>query len=172
MIYNLSYILDSYLATIGLDITHKTMGLIGADHNLEKIVIAFKGSTKISDWLSSLSTSLRYKTPCIINGISYGNSHAGFCAFFNAIKTLTSYDVCLSKLHKAYPDYAIAVTGHSLGGALAAYAAIDIVNSKISQSPILYTFGQPRTGDNGFNKILNSLPNIHRITNKRDIVPQ
>ena len=42
------------------------------------------------------------------------------------------------------------VTGHSLGGALAVFAATDLISSGIAKNIRLYTFGQPRTGDDAW----------------------
>jgi len=44
-----------------------------------------------------------------------------------------------------YPDAKVVVTGHSLGAAMAALAALDIHPS--IHIDIYYNFGQPRVGD-------------------------
>ena len=46
-------------------------------------------------------------------------------------------------------EYAsLLITGHSLGGALATFAAVDIMEQIELYSPIsIYTFGSPRTGN-------------------------
>jgi triacylglycerol lipase len=47
-----------------------------------------------------------------------------------------------------YPTAEIFVTGHSLGGALAVLAAVDIKHNISPESEvILYTYGQPRVGN-------------------------
>jgi hypothetical protein len=60
------------------------------------------------------------------------------------------------------------VTGHSFGGALASLASTLLVDQNIANNPILYTFGQPRTGDYhyalGFSsRVKNSWRIVHRI---------
>jgi predicted lipase len=44
------------------------------------------------------------------------------------------------------------ITGHSLGGAIAALAALDIVLSGVARKENLelYTFGEPRVGNTDF----------------------
>ncbi len=53
---------------------------------------------------------------------------------------------------KAYSDFfpEIFVTGHSLGGALAVFAALDIKETLPKTHVRLYTYGQPRVGNEGF----------------------
>uniref|UniRef100_A0A915NX08 Fungal lipase-like domain-containing protein n=1 Tax=Meloidogyne floridensis TaxID=298350 RepID=A0A915NX08_9BILA len=55
-------------------------------------------------------------------------------------------------LLRQHKHYEVWITGHSLGGALAAIAAAKLIQSKeIGPDKIkLVTFGQPRTGDSGF----------------------
>lgn len=69
------------------------------------------------------------------------------------------------------------ITGHSLGGALAELcAARACFDPRITSIPIeaVYTFGQPRVGDEAFAKLLQNRlgVNIHRFVNDRDIVPR
>ncbi|KAF8300448.1 putative lipase [Trypanosoma cruzi] len=74
----------------------------------------------------------------------------------------------------------ILITGHSLGGAMANIAAANLM----SQNPLfpgapkvlLYTFGQPRVGNEAFaNWLLASFcrdgHESYRVTHKRDVVP-
>jgi hypothetical protein len=70
----------------------------------------------------------------------------------------------------------IIFVGHSLGGAMSSIAALDLVRSgvikKTSISPVLITYGQPRTGNYAFaNEVFKNVPVILRYTNQKDIVP-
>src|SRR5262249_43925796 len=102
-------------------------------HTHSAILISFRGTQSLSDWLTNLdvwSTST-----------SYGKVHGGFRKAFesvapeliNTIKSLGPH----GKL--------IQMTGHSLGGALATIAAAEL-QGQFSIAGI-YTFGQPRIGD-------------------------
>ena len=78
-------------------------------------------------------------------------------------------------LQKAYPNYKILVTGHSLGGALASIAAATIsYNECASAEDIkLITFGQPRVGNSEYAASMDKLvPNTLRVVNGRDPVVQ
>jgi hypothetical protein len=57
------------------------------------------------------------------------------------------------------------VTGHSLGGAVASIAAGTIVasNPSLSNRLLLVTFGQPRTGDEGYANYINQMVRILAI---------
>jgi hypothetical protein len=70
----------------------------------------------------------------------------------------------------------VVVTGHSLGAALATFAAVDIkAQISIASSKIIfYTFGSPRTGNQAFTDYVFSLyPNggYQRVTHFDDGVP-
>jgi len=72
-----------------------------------------------------------------------------------------------------HPSASIFVTGHSLGGALAAFAALDIkLNIKPSGPVSLYTYGQPRCGNEKFSNLLFSQLDGHyiRVTHYDDTV--
>jgi len=70
-------------------------------------------------------------------------------------------------------DYALYITGHSLGGALALMAAYSLSSNLTDKKDILaacYTFGSPRVGDSEFGDKI-KMP-IYRIVNADDIVPR
>ena len=63
------------------------------------------------------------------------------------------------------------VTGHSLGGALAAFASIDI-HKNIGVVNQVYTYGQPRIGNSNMAKFMaTAIPNTYRVIDYADIVP-
>jgi hypothetical protein len=68
----------------------------------------------------------------------------------------------------------IFLTGHSLGGALATMASLEI-RSKISHKyqVIVYTFGSPRIGNHSLSDLMLSVvPNIFRVVTQGDMIPQ
>ncbi|EYC43147.1 hypothetical protein Y032_0502g2632 [Ancylostoma ceylanicum] len=73
-----------------------------------------------------------------------------------------------------YANYKTTFTGHSLGGALAALAAVRTAKQgyrKRNQITI-YTFGEPRVGDKTFATNFDALvPNSYRVVFRRDIIP-
>lgn len=64
------------------------------------------------------------------------------------------------------------ITGHSLGGAMAVFAATDLINVDLAKNLKLYTFGQPRTGTGVWaDRIMRMMGNSHcyfRVVNKQD----
>lgn len=68
----------------------------------------------------------------------------------------------------------ITVTGHSLGGAMASIAAMNISYGVKQEydyvTTYLYTFGEPRVGDATFARAIDDLICSYRIVNNQDIV--
>ena len=98
----------------------------------------------------------------------------------------------INYVFRRYPralEYEVAVTGHSLGGAISVVMMADFMNNQ-TQTPMLfrtrsgekrklrmYTMGQPRTGNVNFSKAFaNQLLEVfdtkpYRVVNKADAVP-
>lgn len=126
------------------------------------VVLAFRGTEKdkIKDVISDLDMGLVK---------AYGGSvHAGFKKAYKSVEK--KIDVALAE-HKIQ-DKTLWLTGHSLGGALAALAAYDL-KEKEHQINGVYTIGQPRVGNGSFVKKLTSMvPNRYfRFAHKDDKVP-
>jgi esterase/lipase len=68
----------------------------------------------------------------------------------------------------------VVVTGHSLGGSIAALAALDLVLSKVvtSENMQLYTFGEARVGNKVYADTMDKyVINSYRVVHYADIVP-
>jgi len=76
------------------------------------------------------------------------------------------------RLHKLYPKYDIVITGHSLGGAVATLAAVDIYYN-VSGNVFSWTLGSPRVGNGHFAEWYPTcgIQHTQRITNWKDVVP-
>jgi predicted lipase len=71
-------------------------------------------------------------------------------------------------------DTKFLVTGHSLGGSLAALCALDLTVGGYVSTPnmLLYTFGEPRVGDPSFAAAMDKyVTNSYRVVHYEDIVP-
>ena len=81
----------------------------------------------------------------------------------------------VQQLTQEYPNAKIIMTGHSLGGVLATYAALDIKRFIAPQAHIIfYTFGSPRPGNDLFaDFVMTVFPDgqYSRITHYKDLVP-
>ena len=142
-----------------------TEGFIAGDD--EKIIIAFRGTSDRQDWLTDAAT-IQKSWSSITN---IGKVHSGF------FQSLTSvWSVVIKHLKELQTnEQPVWITGHSLGGALAAlaYATLRLQEPKYDLAGA-YTFGQPRVGDdilcNNFDA--DSKHRFFRVVNNNDIVPR
>ena len=161
------------------------------------IILVFRGTEKFQDWQTNLSLSLRtfdcnpplsssQKSPSGAVLPLKGKVHRGFLKALQSIeddivKTLDTWNARIlpgtdveQDTHAELPS--LWITGHSLGGALAALAAVSLKYQCFKVAGV-YTFGQPRVGDWTFNKSAISMLNqpnpipIERYVNNNDIVP-
>jgi len=120
--------------------------------NDEDCVLAFRGTTDITDWMTNLDV---FKT----RG-RFGEVHNGFQEALNLV-----WDD-IEPVLAQYGDKDLYITGHSLGGALATLALTETGQGE------LYTFGSPRVGDEEFKNIFNHLYKTYRFQNNNDVVPR
>ncbi len=127
------------------------------------IVVAFRGSESIKDWLSN------FQAVSDPGPMDDTKAHEGFQdALYPAVIRLTN---AISSRRTS--NQRIWLTGHSLGGALASLFAGMLIENKI---PVygLYTFASPRPADGKFAELLNAALKAgphYRIINEGDIVP-
>src|SRR5262249_38418009 len=91
--------------------------------------------------------------------------------FYEALKAVWP---ALSPKLQGAGNRAVWITGHSLGGALAQLCAAQ--TQFVLQVPVqgVYTFGQPRVGDEDFARTIHGRlgSQIFRVINDRDLVPR
>ncbi len=90
-----------------------------------------------------------------------GAVHSGFLNAFNAVKDDVKKEI--EKLH----DHSLYITGHSLGGALAALAVREFENNGFLAAG--YSFGAPQVGTKDLD--IDARTPVYRIVNMGDIVP-
>ncbi len=69
----------------------------------------------------------------------------------------------LKYLKERYPKYRVDLVGHSLGGAVAALAGLEL--NSLGWEPVVTTFGEPRVGNSGLRDYVDAvfnLPSEHR----------
>ena len=131
---------------------------------MESIVIAFRGSVDIANWILNLKTVRTSYDLC--DGCSV---HIGFNQGFNSVKDQVNSHI--NTLFALYRENSFALTGHSLGGALSVMAAA-YLQSLYNTVDYLYTMGQPRVGNDKFAAFMTKfIPNTYRIVNYADQVP-
>ena len=131
--------------------------------NKKIIIISFRGTEKdeVGDILCDLDMS---------QSNAYGGKvHRGFV---DAYRQLKSSLMAKIKEHRTH-NQPIWLTGHSLGGALAMIAAMDLSEKKLNVKGV-YTFGQPRVGDAEFTRLYDRRfrGKSFRFVNKDDQVPE
>ncbi len=131
------------------------------------IIVAFRGSRSLLDFIHDAEC---YFASYVRNG-EVGRVHSGFLADFESIKAEVISRVV--SFRKLYPTAKIYVTGHSLGGALAILAALELRWQQLTPAMVV-TFGQPRVGNNLFAQFYNAqLREITwRVVNQNDVVPR
>ena len=138
-------------------------------------ILAFRGTEqKLSDWLTDVD--IEHTPPAWDSNADY-KVHKGFNGALDSVwreimQTLDQTGV----LKSGTPIW---LTGHSLGGALAAVGALRLASElegEDTQCIIggVYTFGQPRVGDRKCADALDrAFPNRYfRSINNRDVVPR
>lgn len=137
------------------------------DYNL----LVFRGTKIPQNWMTDLAC-----TPARFDWIftaapALGEIHAGFGhCLADGLKDI------ITDLSSRDQSKRLLVTGHSLGGALAALAPVcfSVMNTNIRPVGAIYTFGQPRIGLHSFcNTYSQMLTNkLVRFVNKQDLVPR
>lgn len=129
----------------------------------QKIMIAFRGTSSTSDWISDLqATQVRFKP---VNNNSY--THRGFTGIYNSLRLELK-----KQLRGLSPAKKMILTGHSLGGALAMLCAADLASNGLFEPVTVYTYGAPRVGNPEFAKSYAALVDTsYRVVNPNDVVP-
>lgn len=137
-----------------------------------QIVVAFKGTNpkNVANWLTDLSFTL---TPYLPANNSNILVHEGFYKSYLSMRSQMVTHV--KKLASAYPSYDLVVTGHSLGGANAALAALELRTILPKRTMDIITYGQPRIGTASLmtwaTKHLRGVRSHWRLVHNRDPVP-
>ncbi|CAM9526756.1 unnamed protein product [Discosporangium mesarthrocarpum] len=136
------------------------------------ILVAFAGTdpSSIRNWIDDLEVFPAghvYES----EGCVGCKVHMGFLATSYAIQDQVRSKV--AELLEGFPGARVAVTGHSLGGALAILSALDLKSTLpgLDLAPV-YTFGAPRLGNGAFAAFAASqgFP-MYRVIHNRDPVP-
>jgi predicted lipase len=153
-----------------------SIGLILQASGSGDVVIAIRGTEGIHEWIHDAQF---LPTPCPFMPAA-GNIEDGFTDMYSSLRV--GVDALAPSLVQALPKLpfkravtSVTVCGHSLGGALATFLALDIATNAINFNfiPTVYTYASPRTGDSQFVNLYNHVvPNTFRIANRVDLVPK
>jgi triacylglycerol lipase len=132
-----------------------------------RVFLVYRGTepTNLRDWLTDLRANK------ITTG-KKGTVHSGFKEHFDELEKDFRIGSMLSILLNG--DRKLYIAGHSLGGALAVYAAHYYMNHVpvVRRDELsVYTFGAPKIGDLDFTESFSDLP-AFRLVHRNDIIPR
>jgi len=135
-----------------------------------KIVIAFRGtqSSSLTNWYENM----KFAQTQLWDNDTEILVHRGFLQTYKSLR-----EGLLAQLpqFRAYcSSCSLLITGHSLGGAMATLASVDLQkNFPEFGIPELYTYGCPRVGNAKFAQLVASMTTSHfRVVYSRDVVPR
>eukprot|EP00753_Platysulcus_tardus_P005574 PLAT13490.1.p1 GENE.PLAT13490.1~~PLAT13490.1.p1 ORF type:complete len:288 (-),score=78.17 PLAT13490.1:295-1128(-) len=159
------YLSNFNVVRVATDEGTNTQAFIGYDN--EKALVSFRGTepNSLKDWIDDLKFAKTKPYP----NFPQASVHEGF---FNAYMALRDQVLnALNEIMGQMGEMPVAVTGHSLGAAMAALCAADLTSNDYSIYYV-YTFGQPRVGNLAFSQGYKAvLPNNWRVTHYEDVVP-
>eukprot|EP00455_Lapot_gusevi_P016429 TRINITY_DN1846_c0_g2_i2.p2 TRINITY_DN1846_c0_g2~~TRINITY_DN1846_c0_g2_i2.p2 ORF type:complete len:285 (+),score=101.95 TRINITY_DN1846_c0_g2_i2:109-963(+) len=152
-----------------VDPATNTACMVGINNQTQTIVIAFKGTDPLSlkNWITDFDV---FKADTPFDGLPDAYVHGGFLAAWKSHKAIVFSTI--QQLVVQNPNFAVVVTGHSLGGAQAILCILDLVHNERFSNIVAYTYGSPRVGDPAFASYFNQIVPVHyRVTHSHDIVP-
>jgi hypothetical protein len=161
----------------GLPVAPVSIGLIFQNATTGEAVVAIRGTEGILEWVQD-AKFLQVPCPFLASG---GNTEDGFTDMYNSMVTdpATGSKPVVKALAdlpwKKNPPSLLTICGHSLGGALATLLALDVAANTAApfDSPAVYTYASPKTGDPQFATTYNHVvPDTNRIANRLDLVPK
>ncbi|WP_373233241.1 lipase family protein [Cohnella sp.] len=139
----------------------EVFGFIAESPN--QIIVVFRGTRTFQD--NESDTDLYQVTYPFVEDA--GRTHRGFTCIY-----LSTREELIEQLSKLSTAKRLMVAGHSLGGALATLAALDIAENTEFKRPVVYTYGSARTGNPEFaDRFDRVVKNSFRIVNVHDIIP-
>ena len=142
-----------------------TFGWVVQNTQEQTLVVSFRGTVSLSDWLHNFDWLPAPYEPVP----DYGTVHKGFQAVYQVVR-----DSMLAQIRGADPKFTrLIVTGHSLGAALSELAAPDLLhNGGLVVVPEVQNFAGPRAGHHDFSSIFDvQIDTCFRVVNAWDIVP-
>lgn len=154
-----------------VDVQHCLQAFVGVAEDLNAIVIAFRGTQErsLQNWVEDLfCKTLDLNYPDMPGAMV----HYGFYSAYHNTTLRPHVVEAVQKAQKQRDGLRIIVTGHSMGGAMAAFCALDLTVNFGATDVEVVTFGQPRIGNSVFATYYNNfVPKTIRVTHEHDIVP-
>ena len=119
-------------------------GFVGFDKSRQQIVVAFRGSKTLANWIANLKFA---RVDSLFKECYNCHVHKGFLNDYNSIAE--QLFTAVNEIRAKTGITRVLVTGHSLGAVLALFTAVDLVIHDGFAEPVLYAFGLPRVGNEG-----------------------
>lgn len=119
-------------------------GYTGYSHGLNAIVVVFRGSSNIQNWILNIGTTRTSYSLC--SGCAV---HSGFLAGYNLVSSAVK--TAVQNLKAKYRGARLMISGHSLGGSLAILCTAEL-KSVFGNVDLTFTYGQPRVGNAAFSQ--------------------
>ncbi|CAK7568163.1 MAG: hypothetical protein SEPTF4163_006146 [Sporothrix epigloea] len=184
-------------------------GYIAVDDSAREIIVAFRGTYSIANMVADLSTIPQKYEPydpgecggrcdnsrnLLLNKCTNCTVHSGFLDSWKSTRhivlpavtearkqSVENSPVASASISDPAVPYRVHLLGHSLGGALAALAALEMKAVLGWDDVVVTTFGEPRVGNSGLATYLESVfglrdnstaaASYRRVTHKDDPVP-
>ncbi|KAK5633629.1 hypothetical protein RRF57_009343 [Xylaria bambusicola] len=141
----------------------ESTGVLAIDPLNHRLVLAFRGAEGNGAEAASLNKFISCAAIC-------SECHCG-SGFYDSWTDVRDQVVALiAAAQQEYPDYSLAITGHSLGATQAIFAAAELRTNGTAAT--LFTYGQPRVGDTALAEYITSQGENYRITHTVDPAPR
>ncbi len=153
-----------------LPLFHKPFGFALAAKKGDHYIVAFRGTQDLGDWFTDADAVQMGLSRRLSGGAAAWDgtrAHQGFQLL--AVSLSTQVYAAAQGFKPKVPVY---VTGHSLGGAVAALIAV-MLTARAKRSDVrMYSYAAPRVGDPAFVAAYDQLlPTSYRVVNLADVVP-
>nr|AAZ66864.1 lipase lipRs [Rhizopus stolonifer] len=164
----LKWVPDGKIITTFTSILSDTNGYVLRSDKQKTIYLVFRGTNSFRSAITDIVFNFSNYKP-----VSGAKVHTGFLSSYEQV--VNDYFPVIQAQLTANPSYQVIVTGHSLGGAQALLAGMDLYQREKRLSPknlSIFTIGGPRVENPTFAYYVEStgIP-FHRTVHKRDIVP-
>lgn len=155
----------------------------GLPAGLPAIIVAFRGTYSIANTVVDLSTVPQEYVPYPDPGEGGGSKehnkggehrctnctvHMGFLESWKQARKLVL--PVLQNARVQHPDYPVRVVGHSLGGAVACLAALELRLALGWEDVTVTTFGEPQAGNQGFVEFVDAVFGLDDAADGADVV--
>ncbi|KAE8154107.1 Alpha/Beta hydrolase protein [Aspergillus avenaceus] len=140
-----------------------TAGFIAVDNTNKAIILAFRGSYSVRNWITD--ATFPHTDPGLCKDCK---AELGFWTAWTAVRD----DILphLKDLTAAHTDYKLVVVGHSLGAAIASLAAADLRTRNYDAT--LYAYAAPRVANKPLAQFITDQGKNFRFTHRDDPVPK